>query len=137
MHEGWINADKLPWVDGVITFDFDKEALVSRFGESVFDEILCKGCIIEFIKNPIEVMSEFHDACQNNAIVTIITAVVDNGDGVFRDPTAKRYLRSDWIDYIAGSRKMGGYGFGVRGAFELVSNQVSGEVQTVVFRVKK
>lgn len=137
LREGWVNADKVPWQDSVEKFDFDTERLADRFGRSCFNEILCKGCLIEFAKNPIEVFNEFYDVCQDGAIIRVITAVVDTSKGAFRDPTAKRYLLSEWADYIAGKRIAGGRGLGLYGLFEMVSNDVGSEVQEVVFRVVK
>lgn len=136
-HEGWLNVDKFRFTDSVIPFDYDSETLLERFGENRFDAVLCKGALIEFSKNPIEVFNDLYLVCAKDALITVILAVVDNSLACFRDPVAKHHYHSEWAQYIGGDRVNGGYGLGLTGKFEIVSNVVVGELQTVVFRVIK
>jgi len=133
---GWTNIDKVPY-PGITVIDIDKEGL--PFPSSSFDELLCQGCLSEFQTDVVTVMNWFWDVLCNGGILEIRNAVVDNGNGAFRDPMARRYLHSQWVEYfyIGGAWENSGYGFGFRGKFEMVLNEVSGETHHVILRAVK
>lgn len=123
---------------GATYFDFDVKQLQDYASDSV-ERIVCHGCLGEFKTDLVTIMNEFWRVLEPYGEVSIVVAVVDNGIGAFRDPMARRYLSSQWVQYfvIGGMWENSGYGFGFKGKFDLVSNEVSGETHHVVLRAMK
>ena len=130
---GYDNLDKNTMF-GATYLDFDDD-LLKQYADSSVEEIICQGCLNEFKTDVVTSMSEFWRVLQPEGILHIIVAVVDNGIGPFRDPIAKRYLSSEWVQYFSidhPNRLAGGYGLGFKGAFRVVLDEVAGERHEVV-----
>lgn len=135
----WIHLDKYPQGEYVRRYDVDEHhPPLDYFHDKEFDEVRCFGCINEFRHDVVVMMNEFWRVLRNEGLLDIRVAVVDGGrTGAFRDPVAKRYLSSEWVNYFAGTdegRLTGGRGLGFVGKFEVVTNEVLGEVHHVVLR---
>lgn len=133
---GWENIDIYPWNENVKRVDMD-EGL--PYPDSTFDEVRCYGVLMELGRTLVFHMGEFWRVLQNGGVLDIRVAVVDNGIGAFRDPIARRYLNSQWVEYfyVGGAWENSGYGYGFNGKFEMVSNEVAGEVQHVILKAIK
>jgi len=133
----WINIDKFPVGADVIKWDVDETPITAAWYD--LDEIRCWGNLGEFKHTVVEMMNMFWDALQNGGTLDVIVAVVDKGLGCFRDPSARRYLHSEWVEYfIRGGRwETGGHGLGFIGEFEVVSNELLGERHHVILRAVK
>jgi predicted SAM-dependent methyltransferase len=136
--DGYDNLDRIQ-IWGATYLEFDKE-LLSRYGDNEADEIVCHGCLNEFEHNPVETMNEFWRVLRNGGKLDIVVAVVDNGIGPFRDPIAKRYLSSEWVQYFNVdnvSRYNGGRGLGFIGAFRILLEEIGGERHYVLLEAIK
>jgi len=127
---------------GVVIANVDDEEVRASFPMNHFENIECSGCLNEFTTDVVTMMNWFWDLLKDGGILRIAVAVVDISLGAFRDPIARRYLHSDWIQYFfrGGNWQTGGgkLGLGFHGEFELVSNEiVLNERQIVVFRARK
>ena len=134
---GFINIDKVPLGPNVLKWDVDETPITAVWED--LDEIRCWGNLNEFRHDVIEMMNMFWKALRDGGLLDVVVAVVDNGVGCFRDPAAKRYLSSQWVEYFfrGGLWETGGHGLGFVGQFEMVSNEVVGERHHVVLRAVK
>lgn len=132
----WTNIDIFPQHPYVHRIDADNGL---PYADSSFDEVRVYGCLNEFKKDAVFHLNEFWRVLENGGILDIIVAVVDNSKGPHRDPLARRYLHSEWVQYFfrGGQWEASGHGMGFKGEFELVSNEVSGEVHHVILRAAK
>ena len=134
-HE-WINIDVYPQHPLVKLIDVDDGL---PYDDDSFDELRVWGNLSEFKRDVMFHMNNFWRVLQNGGILDVKIAVVDNGTGAFRDPIARRYLNSQWVEYffIGGKWENSGYGLGFKGKFEMVSNEVAGEVHRVILKAVK
>ena len=132
----WTNIDIYPQHDYVHQVDVDDGL---PYEDSCFNEIRCFGCLSEFKKDVVFHMNSFWRVLENGGILDVVVAVVDNGKGPHRDPIARRYLHSEWVQYFfrGGQWETSGHGLGFKGEFELVSNEVGGEVHHVILKAIK
>lgn len=136
--EGHDNLDKYTGF-GAKYLDFDN-GLLSEYQDSSAELIVVHGCLNEFAVDVVTSMNEFWRVLCNGGKLDIVVAVVDNGIGPFRDPMARRYLSSEWVQYFLPEdlgRYAGGRGFGFKGAFRAISNEVAGERHAVILEAVK
>jgi predicted SAM-dependent methyltransferase len=133
---GWVNIDKVSF-PGVTVIDVDRSGI--PFPDNSFDELRCWGCLSEFQTDIVTMMDRFWRVLSGGGRLDITVAVVDNGIGAFRDPLARRYLSSQWIEYfyIGGQWENSGRGFGFAGKFKMVHSEVRGEVHQVILEAIK
>ena len=136
MGAGWKHIDRYPQHPIVELVDVDDGL---PYGDDSFDELRVWGNLAEFKQDLVFHMNNFWRVLQNGGILDVKVAVVDNGLGAFRDPTARRYLNSQWVEYffVGGKWENSGYGLGFKGKFEMVSNEVAGEVHRVILKAVK
>lgn len=132
----WEHIDIHPQMPNVREWDVDNGL---PYADNTFDEVRVYGCLSEFKQDVVFHMNEYWRVLQNGGVLDIINAVVDNGLGAFRDPLARRYLHSQWVQYFAGDTGWvnSGKGFGFRGKFEFIKNEVSGESHHVILKAIK
>lgn len=138
LREGFDNLDIFTGF-GATYHDFDV-SLLSQYADSSVSEIQCHGCLNEFATNPVVAMNEFWRVLEPDGKLDIIVAVVDRNLGPFRDPLARRYLHSEWVQYFLPENKSrydGGRGLGFKGAFRVIQNEVGGERHMVLLEAIK
>lgn len=138
LYAGYYNLDKYP-VAGAHYFDMDEGGLKMFCPDNSCEKIVSHGCLNEFSSDLVFVMNSFWDALCHGGTLDIKVAVIDNGNGAFRDPMARRYLNSQWVEYfyVGGAWENSGYGFGFKGKFEMILNEVAGETHQVVLKAIK
>jgi len=138
-----ISIDKNPALEhlGVVIMNVDNAEDREGLPKNHFEWIECTGCLNEFKTDVVMIMNWFWDLLKIGGLLRIAVAVVDNGNGAFRDPLASRYLHSQWVEYFVNGgswQNSGGkLGLGFYGEFDLVSNVIDGERQTVEMRAVK
>lgn len=124
---------------GAKYFDFDDKQLKDYPDDSA-DIIIVHGCLNEFAVDVVTAMNEFWRVLCNGGKLDIVVAVVDNGIGPFRDPIARRYLSSEWVQYFLPDnphRYTGGRGLGFKGAFKMISEDIAGERHAIILEAIK